>query len=159
MGGVHNSHSRCFRGDVIPGKLGQDEIDSEGSGKYAHQRGKNPKKVSNLHRGLLVYFTRTYRVLKPHLKGLHRTLYSWRPYIDRYGWKFQGKGLLGAMCDGKNISLGRRSRTRICDGSPTVGKGPISPDQTHKLKTTKERIDKSQGQSKIMVYTGRYQPV
>ena len=59
----------------------------------------------------------------------------------------------------KNIGLGIISRTIICDGSPVVGKGAISPDKNHKLKTTEENIDEIKGQSNSMVSTGICNPV
>ena len=41
-------------------------------------------------RVLLVNFTRTYRVLNPHLKVINLTIDSWCYHIDTEGWKLQG---------------------------------------------------------------------
>jgi len=38
-------------------------------------------------RGFLVYVARTYRSMKPHLKGIHLTIDSWRGDRDEDGWK------------------------------------------------------------------------
>lgn len=38
-------------------------------------------------RGFLIYVSRTYGPFKPYLRGLHKTIDSWRPYRDDEGWK------------------------------------------------------------------------
>jgi len=38
-------------------------------------------------RGFLVYVSRTYRPMKPYLRGIHKTIDSWRPGRDSEGWK------------------------------------------------------------------------
>ena len=38
-------------------------------------------------RGFLVYVSRTYRPMKPYLRGVHKTIDSWRPGRDSEGWK------------------------------------------------------------------------
>ena len=38
-------------------------------------------------RGFLIYASRTYRPFKPYLRGLHKTIDSWRPFRDKDGWK------------------------------------------------------------------------
>ena len=38
-------------------------------------------------RGFLIYVSRTYRPFKPYLRGLHKTIDSWRPFRDKDGWK------------------------------------------------------------------------
>jgi len=38
-------------------------------------------------RGFLVYVARTFRPLRPYLKGIHLTLDSWRKGRDEHGWK------------------------------------------------------------------------
>ena len=38
-------------------------------------------------RGFLIYVSRTYGPFKPYLRGLHKTIDSWRPYRDKEGWK------------------------------------------------------------------------
>ena len=43
---------------------------------------KIPRKYILSHSELLVYFTSTYIVLNPHLKGLHITVDLWIPYQD-----------------------------------------------------------------------------
>ena len=41
-------------------------------------------------RGFLVYFSIMYREINIHLKGLHLTLVSWKPYRDEKGWRMMG---------------------------------------------------------------------
>ena len=72
------------------------------------------------HRIFLVYCTKTYRVLNPHLKELHLILVSLMLYIDSVGWKLQGKELLEAIYDRKMMDLERRRRTIIFDISTAV---------------------------------------
>ena len=38
-------------------------------------------------RGFLIYVSRTYRPFKPYLRGLHKTIDSWRPHRDNEGWR------------------------------------------------------------------------
>ena len=38
-------------------------------------------------RGFLIYVSRTYLAMKPYLRGLHKTIDSWRPCRDEDGWK------------------------------------------------------------------------
>ena len=38
-------------------------------------------------RGFLIYVSRTYLPFKPYLRGLHKTIDSWRPHRDSEGWK------------------------------------------------------------------------
>ena len=44
-------------------------------------------------RGFLVYVARMYQDINPYIKGLHLTLYIWRPFRDNEGWKTQGEQL------------------------------------------------------------------
>ena len=37
--------------------------------------------------GFLIYVSRTYYAFKPYLRGLHKTIDSWRPGRDEEGWK------------------------------------------------------------------------
>ena len=85
MGRIHNSHRKWFRRNFIPGKVGQDEIYIYGSGIYAHQRKKNPKKGSTLIPvipGVLHQYIQDY---KPTIKRVHLRVDSWIPYRDREG--------------------------------------------------------------------------
>ena len=50
---IHNSHRKWFIRNFIPRKVGQDEIDIYGSGIYAQQRKKNPKKGYTFTLGIL----------------------------------------------------------------------------------------------------------
>jgi hypothetical protein len=43
-------------------------------------------------RGFLLYLTRTYPNMTPHLKGLHLSIDGWRPDRDEAGWKLPSKG-------------------------------------------------------------------
>ena len=52
-------------------------------------------------RGFLVYMARTYRDMNPYLKGLHLTLYSWRPSRDKDAWIIQVEQVMLADMDGK----------------------------------------------------------
>jgi hypothetical protein len=52
-------------------------------------------------RGFLLYVTRTYRYMTPHLKGLHLTIDSWREGRDSEGWRASGAEL------GVHAALGR----------------------------------------------------
>ena len=47
-------------------------------------------------RGFLIYVSRTYGPFKPYLRGLHKTIDSWRPFRDKDGWK-----LLQSVIDNK----------------------------------------------------------
>ena len=38
-------------------------------------------------RGLLVYVSSTYRNMKPYLKGVDLTMGSWKPYMNKVGWR------------------------------------------------------------------------
>lgn len=38
-------------------------------------------------RGFLIYVSRTYLAFKPYLRGLHKTIDSWRPCRDEDSWK------------------------------------------------------------------------
>lgn len=50
-------------------------------------------------RGFLIYVSRTYRSMKPYLRGLHMTIENWRDNRDEEGWK-----ILKAFDDDDNIS-------------------------------------------------------
>jgi hypothetical protein len=52
-------------------------------------------------RGFLLYVTRTYRYMTPHLKGLHLTIDSWREGRDSEGWRSTGAEMV------VHASLGR----------------------------------------------------
>ena len=43
--------------------------------------------------GFLFYLTGTYMDMIPYLKVLSLMLYSWRPYIDKDGWRLRGDSL------------------------------------------------------------------
>jgi hypothetical protein len=51
-------------------------------------------------RGFLIYATRTYPSMVPHLKGIHQTLDSCRPHRDEEGWKLTMKEIVRARYDG-----------------------------------------------------------
>jgi hypothetical protein len=38
-------------------------------------------------RGFLIYVSRTYKPFIPYLRGIHKTIDSWRPFRDQDGWK------------------------------------------------------------------------
>ena len=44
-------------------------------------------------KGFLLYVTSTYMDMIPYLKVLSLMLYSWRPYIDKDGWRLRGDSL------------------------------------------------------------------
>ena len=50
-------------------------------------------------RGFLIYLSRTYRSMKPYLKGIHQTLDSWRKGRDKDGWKLSRRELLAVIED------------------------------------------------------------
>jgi hypothetical protein len=52
-------------------------------------------------RGFLLYVTRTYRYMTPHLKGLHLTIDGWREGRDADGWRTRGVEI------GVHANLGR----------------------------------------------------
>ena len=123
--------------------------------RYTHQRRKTPEKGSTFRTGI-------HGVMYHDIKGYETTLKSVAPHIKlletierQQGLKIVGKRTSGVHVLWKNTGLGRRIRIRICDGSPHVGKGPISPDEAHKIKTNEENIDESQGQSNRTLYIGR----
>ena len=51
-------------------------------------------------RGFLIYVSRTYVPFKPYLRGLHKTIDSWRPFRDREGWKMMQSVIDAKMSDG-----------------------------------------------------------
>ena len=51
-------------------------------------------------RGFLIYVSRTYRPFKPYLRGLHKTIDSWRPFRDRDGWKLMQSVIDAKLSDG-----------------------------------------------------------
>jgi len=44
-------------------------------------------KTLESYQGYLIYLCRTYSSINPHLKGIHLTLDSWRPWRREDGWK------------------------------------------------------------------------
>ena len=55
-------------------------------------------------RGFLIYISRTYRPFKPYLRGLHKTIDSWRPYRDEEGWKMM-QSILEAKLAGTDTAI------------------------------------------------------
>ena len=55
-------------------------------------------------RGFLIYVSRTYRPFKPYLRGLHKTIDSWRPYRDEEGWKMMDS-IIAAKLSGEDSSI------------------------------------------------------
>ena len=56
-------------------------------------------------RGFLIYVSRTYRPFKPYLRGLHKTIDSWRPFRDKDGWKLMQTVIDAKMMEGEHIKL------------------------------------------------------
>ena len=52
-----------------------------------YPEGHFPHKEALYKRGFLVYVSRTYRVMVPYLKGIHLSIYSWRPDRDEDWWR------------------------------------------------------------------------
>ena len=51
-------------------------------------------------RGFLIYVSRTYTPFKPYLRGLHKTIDSWRPFRDKDGWKLMQSIIDAKLDDG-----------------------------------------------------------
>lgn len=60
-------------------------------------------------RGFLIYVARTYKNMRPYLKGLHLTIDSWRPYRNDEGWKLAGRELVAAK-EEKSFEFDPRDR-------------------------------------------------
>ena len=54
-------------------------------------------------RGFLIYVSRTYTPFKPYLRGLHKTIDSWRPYRDKDGWKLMQSVIEAKMLEGEIV--------------------------------------------------------
>jgi hypothetical protein len=48
-------------------------------------------------RGFLIYVSRTYKPFVPYLRGVHKTIDSWRPHRDSDGWKLTQSEIEAAM--------------------------------------------------------------
>jgi hypothetical protein len=88
-------------------------------------------------RGFLLYVTRTYRYMTPHLKGLHLTIDGWREGRDTDGWRTRGVEI------GVHASLGRGNRL---DEKSIYGKGSYSyrsdaPEFVQSVPRLKEDIE------------------
>ena len=70
MGGFHTSHRRWFRTDVISGKVGQDEMNIEVSGRYAYQHRENSDKGPTITLGIPVVQHEDIYSSKPTPKGV-----------------------------------------------------------------------------------------
>ena len=55
-------------------------------------------------RGFLIYVSRTYRPFKPYLRGLHKTIDSWRPFRDNEGWKMMQSVIDAKLGEGDSAS-------------------------------------------------------
>ena len=58
-------------------------------------------------RGFLIYVSRTYLSFKPYLRGLHKTIDSWRPLRDEDGWKLMYE-IMQAKENGEWFELNNR---------------------------------------------------
>ena len=85
MVGFHTSLIIWFRRDVVPEKWEKKKYILREVADMLSSAGKLRRKDLLLYRGFLVYCTRTYMVINPHLKWLHTTVYSWIPYRDGQG--------------------------------------------------------------------------
>jgi hypothetical protein len=54
-------------------------------------------KTLESYRGFLVYISRTYPSITPYLKGIHRTLDSWRPWRSNDSWKMTFSEIKAAL--------------------------------------------------------------
>ena len=67
--------------------------------KELRDRGSLDHETLERERGFLIYLSRTYRSMKPYLKGIHQTLDSWRKGRDREGWKLSKRELMAVIGD------------------------------------------------------------
>ena len=56
-------------------------------------------------RGFLIYVSRTYTPFKPYLRGLHKTIDSWRPFRDKDGWKLMESVIAAKVLEDDYVKL------------------------------------------------------
>ena len=89
--------------------------------------------------GLLIYVARKYRGMNLYLKGIHLTLDSCIPYIDKYGWKLQGGDLKMAKLYGKLEGMEEVNKPNLVIGVPCLRGYLLAPGRVKKEKVTLKR--------------------
>ena len=64
-------------------------------------------------RGYLIYVSRTYRPMIPYLRGLHKSIDSWRPFQDCDGWKLSESELRAEIEQGRTWKYTNDDRESI----------------------------------------------
>ena len=64
-------------------------------------------------RGYLIYVSRTYRPMIPYLRGLHKSIDSWRPFRDKEGWKLSEAQIQMEIENGKTWKYSNEDRDKI----------------------------------------------